>query len=62
MEGEDVLKVQMRLGMQGYTIAADAKYGKITASVIRQFQHNNKLKEDGIVNESTYELLFGGSR
>lgn len=57
MTGEDVLKVQMRLGMKGYTISADATYGKVTESVVMQFQKNEGLEVDGKVGPATRKAL-----
>ena len=48
--GDDVISLQMRLrdlGYYNYKITGD--FGSVTAQAVRDFQEDNKLKQDGVV-------------
>ena len=57
--GDDVISLQMRLrdlGYYNYKITGD--FGSVTAQAVRDFQEDNKLKQDGIVGGQTAQLLY----
>ncbi|ABX41575.1 peptidoglycan-binding protein [Lachnoclostridium phytofermentans] len=58
MSGIDVKNLQQRLNRLGYKVTVDGTYGKNTETVIKKFQKDNKLKETGVVNYSTWEKLI----
>ncbi len=58
MSGNDIKNLQQRLNRLGYKVTADGKYAKNTEEAIKKFQKNNKLKETGVVNYSTWEKLI----
>lgn len=58
MSGIDVKNLQQRLVRLGYKVTVDGTYGKNTETVIKKFQKDNKLKETGVVNYSTWEKLI----
>jgi N-acetylmuramoyl-L-alanine amidase len=53
MQGEEVKKVQQKLG-----VAVDGIYGKETEAAVKAFQKANGLDVDGIVGEKTWAALF----
>ena len=56
--GDDVISLQMRLrdlGYYNYKITGD--FGSLTAQAVRDFQEDNKLKQDGVVGGMTAEML-----
>lgn len=63
--GSDVLDLQNKLKNLGYTIDTDSQYGSQTAGVVKQFQRDYGLTEDGIAGTQTLskinELSGGGS-
>jgi len=57
--GDDVISLQMRLrdlGYYNYKITGD--FGSVTAQAVRDFQEDNKLKQDGIVGGMTAQMLY----
>lgn len=57
-EGPDVVYLQQRLAEKGYTIGyIDGKFGKLTDSVVQEFQYNEGLKVDGIVGSETWKAI-----
>lgn len=63
--GSNVLDLQNKLKNLGYTIDTDSQYGTQTADVVKQFQRDYGLTEDGIAGTQTIsklnELSGGGS-
>jgi len=60
--GLQVQQVQEKLiALNYYSGALDGKYGYGTVVAVRAFQEVNKIKADGIVGPSTWNVLFGGS-
>jgi len=51
------LDIQYTIRYMGYSLTADNYYGPTTAGVIRSFQANNGLYQDGITGAGTYEQL-----
>lgn len=58
MSGTDVKNLQQRLNRLGYKVTVDGKYAKNTETAIKKFQKNNKLKETGVVDYTTWEKLI----
>ena len=59
--GPDVTTLQYLLRCAGYgTLAADGVFGPATEATVRQFQHQAKLTEDGIVGGQTWTKLTDG--
>lgn len=56
-KGEAVKELQTKLRLEGYSLAADGDFGKITQSVVRRFQGQQKLTVDGIVGAATWRAL-----
>ena len=56
-KGNKVTEVQKMLEKLGYDISVDGVFGYRTKSVVKSFQLNNGLKVDGVVGDSTYDLL-----
>jgi putative chitinase len=56
-EGEDVKKLQEKLGVDAGT--AFGKFGPKTEAAVKAWQKANGLKEDGIVGDTTWGKLFG---
>lgn len=57
--GDDVISLQMRLrdlGYYNYKITGD--FGSVTAQAVRDFQEDNRLKQDGVVGGQTAQLLY----
>lgn len=55
-KGDDVKKLQVKLGLNG-----DGSFGPATESAVKKFQSSNGLTSDGIVGESTWNKLFGAT-
>jgi putative chitinase len=55
--GEDVKKLQQRLGL-----GADGVFGKGTEEAVKSFQTKNGLTPDGLVGEGTWSRLFGNQQ
>lgn len=51
--------LQKALVKHGYRIAIDGKFGNATLAAVRDFQHINHLKVDGIVGANTWSRLNG---
>jgi len=60
MHGDDVLELQNRLILLGYSAVgeADGYFGPKTDEAVRHFQQINKLVVDGIVGPITWQYLF----
>ena len=56
--GEQVLLMQQALRSLGYEIDTDGKYGPATARVVKAFQKQNRLTQDGIAGRQTLGLLY----
>lgn len=54
--GDEVAKIQEKLG-----IAADGKFGMMTATAVMDFQREHGLNADGVVGKLTWIDLFGES-
>jgi putative chitinase len=55
-EGEDVKKLQTKLGIE-----AIGKFGPKTDTAVKAWQSANKLTADGIVGDGTWAKMFGGA-
>jgi hypothetical protein len=55
--GQEVLYIQELLLKKGVSIKLDGIFGNITKQIVIEFQHKNKLVEDGIVGLKTKQLL-----
>lgn len=55
--GSEVKKFQQYLYDMGYDITVDGIFGYRTKEIVRDFQHNNGLKVDGIVGNETLKFL-----
>jgi hypothetical protein len=56
-KGQAVRIAQAALKAKGYSLSVDGEYGRITESIIKQFQKKYELPETGIIDEATWELL-----
>lgn len=56
-EGPLVTKMQELLAQLGYRIHVDGKFGIGTERIVKQFQKDNKLKEDGVVGVITWQTI-----
>ena len=63
MAGEAVNSIQQRLAELGYSEVGsiDGTFGPKTESAVKAFQHDQKIDEDGIVGEITWNRLFDGT-
>lgn len=63
LNGDDVVIVQQRLTDLGYREVGevDGYYGPLTESGVLRFQKMNKLPESGIVDEQTWNMIFGSN-
>lgn len=59
MRGGDVKEVQSALARAGYSISVDGVYGPHTRDVVKRFQRENGLMEDGIMGPEVYKALLG---
>lgn len=57
LRGEDVRQLQAGLARKGYDILADGVFGPRTRDVVRRFQHDSDLMEDGVVGATVWEAL-----
>lgn len=55
---EAVLELQRKLKELGYKILDDGIFGEETEKVVKQFQKDKGLEDDGIVGNDTYGKLF----
>jgi peptidoglycan hydrolase-like protein with peptidoglycan-binding domain len=55
-QGEDVKKLQSKLGLK-----ADGDFGPVTESKVKEWQAANNLTSDGIVGDNTWEKLFSNN-
>lgn len=49
--------IQQKLNRLGYKLDEDGVLGEQTVSAIKDFQHRNSLKVDGVVGDSTNAVL-----
>lgn len=57
-QGAGVVLIQKKLNELGYNCGKpDGKYGKDTAKAVKEFQHDNRIKEDGIYGSATNKLM-----
>jgi putative chitinase len=56
-KGEDVKKIQSKLGL-----TADGNFGPATANKVKEWQTKNKLTADGIVGDKTWNLMMTESK
>ena len=57
--GRDVKVLQNALTKRGYVLVADGLFGLITDRVVRQFQRDHMIPENGIVGDAERKLVFG---
>lgn len=57
MEGEDVRKVQIALGREGFSVDTDGIFGQKTETAVEAFQSRAGLTDDGIVGRATRSAL-----
>jgi peptidoglycan hydrolase-like protein with peptidoglycan-binding domain len=55
--GDKVKEIQQKLNKFGYRLTIDGDFGKLTHTAVVNFQKNNKIKADGIVDKITLEKL-----
>ncbi len=59
MSGALVRNVQQNLRKRGFLMAsATGFYGEMTESAVKEFQKKAGIKDDGIIGQRTYEILF----
>ena len=58
-EGSDVVQIQSRLNVLGYSVSADGDFGPATTAAIKAFQKDRGLEADGIIGAMTYRALMG---
>lgn len=59
-EGKGVAEIQVRLRTLGYNVEQiDGKYTKNTVKAVKLFQKKQGLELTGVVDEVTYQALFG---
>jgi hypothetical protein len=58
-EGEDVRILQRALNRAGFKLQEDGRYGRGTASAVRDFQAKSGLKRDGTAGPETLRKLLG---
>lgn len=59
-QGKDIAEIQVKLRDKGYRITAiTGKFTPETTKAVRSFQKRNKLKVNGIVENTTYYSLMG---
>ena len=57
--GDSVVEIQKRLSDLGYlNSSVDGKFGSGTEQAVKDFQGANSLSASGVVDESTYNILF----
>lgn len=57
-KGAGVVLIQKKLNELGYNCGKpDGKYGKCTAKAVEEFQHDNRIKADGIYGSATNKLM-----
>lgn len=57
-EGNEVKKLQLLLGADGYYLKADGKFGNKTLESVKAFQAEHGLVVDGIVGVKTWDELY----
>jgi cell wall-associated NlpC family hydrolase len=56
--GNAVRQVQQRLRDRGWNISVDGTFGPTTDKVVRSFQQDKQLHDDGVVGPKTWEALW----
>ena len=56
-KGEDVKKLQQDLSKLGYNLDIDGSFGPATEKIVKQFQKDNNLTQDGIVGSITRSII-----
>jgi len=66
--GPNVKRIQARLNhfgrgkhgvLGGKPLAVDGDFGQLTEKVVKVFQKNRRLKDNGVVEQTTWKRLFG---
>lgn len=57
--GHDVLKLQQSLRRAGYSVDVDGVFGASTKSAVLRFQSAQGIRETGVVDRETWDLLQG---
>ncbi len=55
--GQAVRAVQSQLSSRGYQIAVDGLFGPNTESAVTEFQSNNRIRANGVVDARTWSVL-----
>lgn len=58
--GSAVRVLQQLLNFKGFTLKVDGEFGFLTEEAVRDFQYNNDLAVDGIVDTKTWYNLSVG--
>lgn len=56
--GDAVRQVQQRLRDRGWSIGVDGEFGETTDKVVRKFQQDKHLTDDGVVGPKTWQALW----
>jgi cell wall-associated NlpC family hydrolase len=56
--GDAVRQVQQRLRDRGWNVSVDGVFGPATEKLVRAFQQDKHLEDDGIVGPKTWEALW----
>ncbi|MER5642040.1 N-acetylmuramoyl-L-alanine amidase [Kitasatospora sp. NPDC002227] len=57
-EGGDVRTIQGRLSERGWTITVDGEYGPQSERIVREFQADKGLEQDGVVGPVTWAVAW----
>lgn len=57
--GADVGELQGLLLVHGFHVRRDQVFGRVTETAVREFQRQSKLRETGIVDDTTWTFLRG---
>ena len=56
-KGNNVVKIQKKLNLNGYPLVADGDFGAKTESAVKKLQKDKKLTQDGIVGPKTWAAI-----
>ena len=56
-KGFDVRKLQSKLSSIGYSLSVDGDFGSNTSKIVKEFQKDAGLSNDGVVGEKTWKAL-----